>query len=305
MLSNGQRQNTGIGRWCRTSCGVKVLVFEGAVEHIQRMSTNPEEAANQLLRLTKLRPRLGIVLGSAFGGVVDEIEVEAEARFDEIPGMPASRVEGHVGKFVIGRLAGTEVLVQAGRLHYYEGHSMDVVTLPVRVMAAMGIGRLVLTNAAGGIADGLDVGDFMQITDHINLMGDNPLRGVEYSGVQQFVDMTDAYSVELGQALGQAAENCGIKLKQGVYLAVSGPSYETPAEIRAFKQIGVDAVGMSTVPETIVARQCGMEVLGLSCITNTAAAKGGQAITHDEVLAISTHASQAASKLLKMFCGLL
>ena len=269
------------------------------------MSMNPEEAANQLLQTTRGRPRLGIVLGSAFGGVVNELDVDTEVQFDHLPGMPSSTVEGHAGKFVVGRLAGLEVLVQAGRLHYYEGHSMEVVTFPVRLMAAVGVQRLVLTNAAGGISDDLSVGDFMQITDHINLMGENPLRGTVTEGRTRFVDMADAYSGELGQALGQAAERCGVSLKQGVYLAVSGPSYETPAEIGAFAKMGADAVGMSTVPETIVARQCGMEVLGLSCITNAAAGKAADPITHEEVLAASGQASRNAAELLNSFCEFL
>ena len=266
---------------------------------------NPEEAANQLLQTTRGRPRLGIVLGSAFGGVVNELDVDTEVQFDHLPGMPSSTVEGHAGKFVMGRLAGLEVLVQAGRLHYYEGHSMEVVTFPVRLMAAVGVQRLVLTNAAGGISDDFNVGDFMQITDHINWMGENPLRGTVTEGRTRFVDMADAYSGELGQALGQAAERCGVSLKQGVYLAVSGPSYETPAEIGAFAKMGADAVGMSTVPETIVARQCGMEVLGLSCITNAAAGKAADPITHEEVLAASGQASRNAAELLNSFCEFL
>ena len=266
---------------------------------------NLEEAVNQLLRAIRLRPCLGVVLGSAFGGVVNKFEVDAEVQFDELPGMPSSSVKGHAGKFVVGRLAGLEVLVQAGRLHYYEGHSMEVVTFPVRLMAAVGVQRLVLTNAAGGISDDLIVGDFMQITDHINLMGENPLRGTVSEGRTRFVDMADAYSAELGQALGQAAERCGVSLKQGVYLAVSGPSYETPAEIGAFANMGADAVGMSTVPETIVARQCDMEVLGLSCITNAAAGKAADPITHEEVLAVSAQASRNAAELLNSFCEFL
>lgn len=269
------------------------------------MSMNPEEAANQLLQTTRGRPRLGIVLGSAFGGVVNELDVDTEVQFDHLPGMPSSTVEGHAGKFVVGRLAGLEVLVQAGRLHYYEGHSMEVVTFPVRLMAAVGVQRLVLTNAAGGISDDFNVGDFMQITDHINWMGENPLRGTVTEGRTRFVDMADAYSGELGQALGQAAERCGVSLKQGVYLAVSGPSYETPAEIGAFAKMGADAVGMSTVPETIVARQCGMEVLGLSCITNAAAGKAADPITHEEVLAASGQVSRNAAELLNSFCEFL
>ena len=281
---------------------LKKLEFVVCVKHIRGVSLNPTEAASQLLGATRLRPKLGIVLGSAFGQMVDEIETDAEVTFGEISGMHQSSVAGHAGKFIVGHLSGVQILVQAGRLHYYEGYSMDVVTFPVRMMAAAEVSRLVLTNAAGGISGNLNVGDFMQITDHINFMGDNPLRGKAAEGVERFVDMTETYSDKLGKALGQAAASIGVPLMRGVYLAVSGPSYETSAEIRAFSSMGADAVGMSTVPETIVARQCGLEVLGLSCITNAAAGIGGEAISHGEVLEQSNQASRNGAALLKRFC---
>jgi len=189
-------------------------------------------------------------------------------------------------------------------LHYYEGHSMAQVTYPIRVMAAFGVEQVLLTNAAGGIATDLAVGDFMRIIDHINLMGANPLRGEAAAGLPGFLDMSAAYSESLGQALGQAAADCGIELKSGVFAAVSGPSYETPAEIRAFATLGADAIAMSTVPEVIVARQLGLGVSGLSCITNAAAGLAKSAISHGEVLEQSRQASDRATRLLKRFCEL-
>ncbi|MCH2381245.1 MAG: purine-nucleoside phosphorylase [Pedosphaera sp.] len=268
------------------------------------MQSSLQKATQILCASNPLRPRLAIVLGSAFGQVAEEVGDSAAVAFADVPGCAASGVEGHAGQFVIGRLGGVDVLLQAGRLHYYEGHSMDQVTFPIRVMAAFGVEQVLLTNAAGGIAAGLAVGDFMRITDHINLMGANPLRGETPVGLPGFVDMSAVYSESLGQALGQAAADCGIKLKSGVFAAVSGPSYETPAEIRAFSKLGADAIAMSTVPEAIVARQLGLEVAGLSCITNAAASQGNSAISHDEVLRQSRQASKQAARLLTRFCEL-
>ena len=268
------------------------------------MQFNPQAAAKVLNAATSLRPILGIVLGSAFGQVAKSIEIDATVDFAALPGCAAASVEGHTGQFIIGRLGGADVVVQAGRLHYYEGHSMAQVTYPIRVMAAFGVEQVLLTNAAGGIATDLAVGDFMRIIDHINLMGDNPLRGEVAAGLPGFVDMSAAYSESLGEALGQAAADCGIELKSGVFAAVSGPSYETPAEIRAFATLGADAIAMSTVPEVIVARQLGLGVSGLSCITNAAAGLGKSAISHGEVLKQSSQASDRATRLLKRFCEL-
>ena len=268
------------------------------------MQFNPQDAGKVLNAATSLRPSLGIVLGSAFGQVAESIEVDAIIDFGDLPGCAASSVEGHIGQFIIGRLGGVVVLAQAGRLHYYEGYSMAQVTYPIRIMAEFGIEQVLLTNAAGGIAKELAVGDFMRITDHINLMGVNPLRGEASAGLPGFVDMSSAYSESLGQALAQAAADCGIELKRGIFTAVSGPNYETPAEIRAFAKLGADAIAMSTVPEVIVARQNGMGVAGLSCITNAAAGLGNSEISHGEVLEQSLQSSDRATRLLKRFCEL-
>lgn len=268
------------------------------------MQLDTRAAVQVLNAATSLRPNLGIVLGSAFGQVAESIDVDATVGFADLPGCVASTVEGHAGQFIIGRLGSADIVVQAGRLHYYEGYTMDQVTFPIRVMAAFGVEQLLLTNAAGGIAADLKVGDFMRITDHINLMGSNPLRGKAVEGLPVFVDMCRAYSELLGQALGQAAAECGVELKSGVFAAVSGPSYETPAEIRSFSTQGADAVAMSTVPETIVARQIGLEVAGLSCITNAAAGLSDSVMNHGEVLSQSRQTSNTATSLLTRFCEL-
>ena len=272
--------------------------------HTHRVQSNLQKATQLLCDSSHLRPRLGIVLGSAFGQVVEEVEGSSAVAFAELPGCAVPGVGGHAGQFIIGRLGGADVLLQAGRLHYYEGHSMDQVTFPIRVMAAFGVEQVLLTNAAGGITGGLVVGDFMHITDHINMIGVNPLRGQAPAGLPVFVDMSETYSESLGQALDQAAANCEIELKSGVLVAVSGPSYETPAEIRALAKLGADAIAMSTAPEAIVARQLGLEVAGLSCITNEAAGLGNSAISHGEVLYQSRQVSKKAVRLLAYFCEL-
>ena len=275
-----------------------------AKRHTRWVQSSLQQATRVLCASTPLRPRLAIVLGSAFGQLAEEVADSVAVAFTDVPGCAAPGVEGHAGQFIIGRLGGADVLLQAGRLHYYEGHSMEQVTFPIRVMAEFGVRQVLLTNAAGGIAADLAVGDFMRITDHINLMGANPLRGEAAGGLSGFVDMSAAYSESLGQALGQAAADCGIELKSGVFAAVSGPSYETPAEIRAFAKLGADAIAMSTVPEAIVARQLSLEVAGLSCITNAAAGLGTSAISHDEVLEQAVSLSNKATKLLTRFCEL-
>jgi purine-nucleoside phosphorylase len=196
------------------------------------------------------------------------------------------------------------VIILSGRAHFYEGHPMTLVTFAVRTMAAYGITDLLLTNAAGGVNRSFRAGDFMVLTDHINFMGTNPLRGAEVAGVPRFVDLTEAYDKGLRQLMGRAAKASRMKLRSGVYLAVTGPSYETPAEIRAFGRLGADAVGMSTVPETIVARQCGLKVAGISCITNLAAGRSGEPLSHKEVLETAERVKSMAARLLTNFARL-
>jgi purine-nucleoside phosphorylase len=256
---------------------------------------------NRLKRISRLRPTLALVLGSGFHHVISDMEVDAEIPYARLPGFPPAGVSGHDGKVLIGKLGGTAVLVLSGRAHFYEGHPMTLVTSAVRAVAACGITDLLLTNAAGGVNRRFRAGDFMMLTDHINLMGSNPLRGGEWPGLPRFVDLTCTYDKNLRAVLRQAARASGIKLREGVYLAVDGPSYETPAEIRAFSRLGADAVGMSTVPEAIVARQCGLRVAGLSCITNLAAGLNGQPLSHTEVLETAERVRVKGTKLLSNF----
>lgn len=251
-----------------------------------------------------MRPRLAIVLGSGFHAAAREVEIEREIPYGQLPGFPRPSVPGHAGKLIAGRLGGTPVLLLSGRAHYYEGHDMGMVTFGARALAALGITDLLLTNAAGGINPRFRRGDFMVIDDHINLMGTNPLRGPCAEGLSRFVDLSVAYDAGLRRLLRQAGARCGMKLRGGVYLAVSGPNYETPAEIRAFARLGADAVGMSTVPEAIVARQCGMRVAGLSCITNLAAGIHGGELSHAEVLETAERSGNAGARLITTFCQL-
>lgn len=252
----------------------------------------------------KLKPSLAIVLGSGFKGVLDAVEEEVVIPYARIPGFATAKVAGHEGKLVFGRLGGVPVVILAGRAHYYEGHSLERLTFPIRVLATMGVRDVLLTNAAGGINRKFKPGDFMRLTDHLNFMGENPLRGPVPAGEARFPDMSCVYDPALGKLLDRAAKRSRVTLHRGVYLAVSGPSYETPAEIKAFARLGADAVGMSTVPEAIVARACGMRVIGLSCITNLAAGRSRHPLSHEEVLAAGANASREAARLITEFAKL-
>ena len=261
-------------------------------------------AVAKIRKLSRLRPTLALVLGSGFNHALRELDVDASVPYSKLPGFPKPGVAGHEGKLILGRLGGTPVLVLSGRAHFYEGHSMERVTFPVRALATFGIRDLLLTNAAGGVNRRFRPGDFMLLTDHINLMGVNPLRGEAAPDLPRFVDLTRAYDSGLNRLLRRAARACGLRLQAGVYLAVSGPSYETPAEVRAFARLGADAVGMSTVPEAIAARQCGLNVAAVSCITNLAAGRGKQSLSHAEVLETAEKVQNLAALLLKNFAKL-
>jgi purine-nucleoside phosphorylase len=265
---------------------------------------SPQTAAARLKKISRLRPTLAIVLGSGFHHVLTGLRVEKKIPYAKIPGFPVPSVSGHAGELYFGRLGGTPVLVLSGRAHFYEGHPMERVTFAVRALAAFGIRDLLLTNAAGGINKKFHAGDFMVLTDHINLMGANPLRGPAVPNLPRFVDLTEVYDPKLRALLFRAGKSCNLRLQRGVYLAVSGPSYETPAEVRAFARLGADAVGMSTVPEAIVARQCGLNVAAVSCITNLAAGISKEKLSHAEVLETAERVKTLAAKLLKYFCGL-
>jgi purine-nucleoside phosphorylase len=265
---------------------------------------NAQAAAVLLKKISPLRPTLAIVLGSGFHHALTELRVAKKISYAKIPGFPKPTVSGHAGELYFGHLGRTPVLVLSGRAHFYEGHEMERVTFATRTLAAFGITDLLLTNAAGGINKNFCAGDFMVLTDHINFMGTNPLRGAAIPGLPRFVDLTETYDKKLRELLFRAGKIAKLKLQHGVYLAVSGPNYETPAEIRAFAKLGADAVGMSTVPEAVVARQCGLNVAGISCITNLAAGISKGNLSHTEVLETAEKVKTLAAKLLKNFAEL-
>ncbi len=268
---------------------------------MRRINHDPNVVAAKLRRRCGLKPKLALVLGSGFNHVTQQLDIDLEFGYAELPGFPCPTVRGHAGKLLIGRLAGTPVMVLGGRGHFYEGYDLAQVAFPMRVLAACQVEDVVLTNAAGGVNRTLRVGDFMIIRDHINLMGASPLRGIPAADGSPFVDLTCVYDPKLRHILGRAGKEVGIRLRTGVYLAVSGPNYETPAEIRAFARLGADAVGMSTVPEAIVARQCGLRVAGLSCITNLAAGRSGHPLSHADVLQAGARAKQRAAAIVTRF----
>ena len=264
------------------------------------------EAAAFLRARISASPRLGIVLGSGLGAVADAVENPVFVPYADIPHFPQSTVVGHSGRIVAGNLGGVPVLVMQGRVHFYEGYTPAQVTFPMRVLGALGLQAVILTNAAGGISPDYSIGELVVLADHINLMGWNPLTGpneprfacVPGSGLR-FFDMTEAYSKKLRAIAHAAAAAENIDLDEGVYLATGGPSFETPAEIRAFRTMGATLVGMSTVPETIVARHMGMEVLGISCVTNLAAGLGAEKLSHEEVFAAGRQVEHRLASLLK------
>ncbi|MDQ8193562.1 purine-nucleoside phosphorylase [Coraliomargarita sp. SDUM461004] len=234
--------------------------------------------------LTDFQPEIALILGSGLGFFADDrIEVLGRLPYTEIAGFPVSTVPGHAGQFVFGTLEGKRVLCMQGRFHFYEGYTMSELTLPIRLMHRMGVHTLFVTNAAGGINRDYVPGDFMLLSDHINFLGTNPLIGWQGDAGVRFPDMTEVYNGALRAKIREWALAQRVDLKEGVYLATTGPSFETPAEIRAFAALGADAVGMSTVPEAIVARKFGMRVLGISCITNAAAGISETELSHEEV----------------------
>lgn len=244
-----------------------------------------EEAKRFLLSRARVRPAIGVVLGSGLGAFADELSESVSIDYTEIPGWPQSTAVGHAGRLVFGRMGLVDVAVMAGRAHLYEGHSMQAVTFGVRVLGSLGVRGMVFTNAAGGINLSLARGGLVLISDHINLQGSNPLVGPNDDKLgPRFPDMSEAYSRAYREIAKQAAGELGIAVSEGVYAAMLGPSYETPAEIRLLRTIGADVVGMSTVPEVIVANHMGMKVLGISCVTNMAAGVLPQKINHEEVL---------------------
>ena len=246
-----------------------------------------------------LAPTAAIVLGSGLGGLAGEIEAVARSPYREIPGFPESTVAGHAGELIVGRLCDTPVVALAGRFHAYEGHDVRLTAFPARVAHALGAGTLIVSNAAGGVNRLFQPGDLMLIRDHINLMFRNPLIGAVEAGDLRFPDMSGPYDSELASLARRVAAEQGVRLREGVYAALLGPAYETPAEVRMLEVLGADAVGMSTVPEVIVARAIGMRVLGISCITNLACGLSLAPITHAEVLETTARAATRFSALVR------
>jgi len=272
---------------------------------VERMaSTSLYERAEHATRIIRSRisiePRIAVVLGSGLGGFADDFEEAVAIPYEEIPGFVRSTAQGHAGRLVIGKVDSVPVLAMQGRVHYYEGYALEEVTFPVRTFGLLGIKTLILTNAAGGINVQLSQGALMVISDHLNLMGVNPLVGPndERFG-PRFPDMTSVYSPELQELVVEEAKTINVEVRRGKYGALSGPSYETPAEINMLRNLGADAVGMSTVPEAIVARHMGIEVLGISCITNMAAGISDEPINHEEVMATGDRVRATFTELLQ------
>ena len=250
---------------------------------------------------TAAAPELGLILGSGLGDFCGRLEDQTVVPFGQIPGFPVSTVEGHEGAFVFGTYRGRSLAALQGRIHYYEGYTQQELTLPVRVMAKLGVKTVILTNAAGGVNLDFKPGTLMLISDHINFSGKNPLMGPNLDGFgPRFPDMSDVYTRSLREKLKPLAAQAGIPLREGVYVMYSGPSYETPAEIRMFRTLGGDAVGMSTVPEAIAARHAGMQVMGVSCITNMAAGILPQPLSHAEVVETAARVKAEFTRLLEL-----
>jgi purine-nucleoside phosphorylase len=251
-------------------------------------------------RLGSRKPKVALVLGSGLGGLADAVEGAVTIPYREIPGFPASQVAGHAGEMVAGTLEGVPVLVQSGRFHLYEGHEVGTAALPVRAFATLGIGTLVVTNAAGGLRPTFGAGTLMLIADHINLMSRNPLVGPVVPGEERFPDMSEPYDAGLRALARDAAREAKVHLEEGVYVALLGPSYETPAEVRMLQRLGGDAVGMSTVPEVIVARARGMKCLGFSIITNPGSGLSNVPLSHKDVLEAT---NRVAGELIRVLRG--
>jgi len=263
------------------------------------MDSKLKAAADWLQGRLPEPPAVGVVLGSGLGDFAEQMTDALTIQYSEIPGFPPAAILGHAGKFVAGRVRGVPAVVLSGRVHYYEGHPMSVVVFPARVLGLVGCRDVIVTNAAGGISRSLRPGDLMLIEDHLNFTGTNPLIGPHDEDLgPRFPDMTDAYRKDLRRVALRVARRERIPLKRGVYVGLHGPSFETPAEIRAFGRLGAHAVGMSTIPEVIALNQMGVGVVGISCITNTAAGVGGRKLDHAEVLATTQRVKLRFVRLL-------
>lgn len=261
-----------------------------------------QETVQFLKSKTQIRPQVGIVLGSGLGAFARELTVDVAIPFSEIPNFGQASVEGHQGNMIFGTMAGKNIVALQGRLHYYEGHSLDTVVFPIRLMAFLGAQVLMLTNSAGGLGDNMQSGDFMIIEDHINLTGANPLMGPNIKELgPRFPDMTEAYDRKLISLLETIFTDLKVRYHKGIYSGVTGPTYETPAEVRYMKQLGCSAVGMSTVPESIAANHMGLRVAALSCVTNMAAGLSKNKLTHAEVTETAKRVEKDFSRVLQTF----
>lgn len=263
------------------------------------MLSKTEETLQYIRSRTRLEPRLGVILGSGLGDFVKEISIETEIAYGDLPHFPVSTVSGHEGKLIFGHIAGSAVVAMQGRFHYYEGYPMPQVVYPIRVLRGLGVDTLFLSNASGGVNPSFEVGDLMIITDHINLMGTNPLIGPNDDRLgPRFPDMSNAYDPALVRMAADEAQKLELKIHRGVYAAVTGPVYETPAEYRMIRILGADAVGMSTVPENITARHLGMRVFALSVITDLGVEGRIREISHEEVVRAARAAEPRLASLV-------
>ena len=264
----------------------------------QTVFSKAREATTYIEEQGVEKVEVGLILGSGLGELADEIENPIVIPYEEIPSFPVSTVEGHAGQLVYGMLGGKHVLALQGRFHYYEGYSMDEVTFPVRVMSMLGTDSIIVTNAAGGVNENFTPGDLMLITDHINSFGTNPLIGPNDDKFgPRFPDLTQAYDLDYQKLVKDVATDLNLSLQEGVYYGTTGPTYETPAEVRMIQTVGGDAVGMSTVPEVIVARHAGIRVVGISCISNLAAGMG-EKLNHEDVIAVTTKIRSSFKQLI-------
>lgn len=264
----------------------------------QNVFSKAREATTYIEEQGVEKVEVGLILGSGLGELADEIENPIVIPYEEIPSFPVSTVEGHAGQLVYGMLGGKRVLALQGRFHYYEGYSMDEVTFPVRVMSMLGTDSIIVTNAAGGVNENFTPGDLMLITDHINSFGTNPLIGPNDDKFgPRFPDLTQAYDLDYQKLVKDVATDLNLSLQEGVYYGTTGPTYETPAEVRMIQTVGGDAVGMSTVPEVIVARHAGIRVVGISCISNLAAGMGEE-LNHEDVIAVTTKIRSSFKQLI-------
>lgn len=264
-----------------------------------KMQSRLDKCLKQIRKRTDFVPKIALVLGSGLGRFAESVNIEATISYNELDGFPVSTVEGHTGRFVLGYIDDIPLIIMQGRVHYYEGYTMEDVVLPIRLMRLMGAEVLFVTNASGGINENFAAGDFMLIDDHISLFIPSPLIGQNLDKLgTRFPDMTQAYDAELKKAILDAATQLNQDIKRGVYVQLTGPAYETPAEIRALRALGADAVGMSTVCEVIAARHCGMRVCGISCVSNAAAGLSADLLSHEDVQKAMSLAGERIQSLL-------